>query len=103
VKNKASKDRCQGVTLWEALVLKEEICGAVWGCKVTAISRSVHQIKIGEEGLEMGLCGKGSLRGIARDFFEHVDNVHEQKGTVGGLAGFNRAIDILMELRLHRV
>jgi hypothetical protein len=104
VKDKADKDRSQGGTLGEALVSEEEIGGAVRASEVTTVRGTIHEVKIGKEGMEeLGVVLKGMVGGVMRDGIEHVDNIKGEQGSVQGEVGGKGTVDILVELSLGGV
>jgi hypothetical protein len=67
------------------------------------IGGSVHQIKVRDQGVKLGIGFEGTAGCITRNGIEHVGDVKGEKGTVWGKVGSKGTVNILVELGLGRM
>jgi hypothetical protein len=103
VEDQAGKDRGKGVTLRETFVLEEKVGGAIRVGEVAAIGGSICEIKVREQGMNLGIVFEGLVEGVTRKGVEHVGDVEGEKGKVAGKVGSKGMVNILVELGLGRM
>jgi hypothetical protein len=103
MEHQAGKNGSKGITLRKAFVLEEVVRRTIRTGRIAVDRRAIHEIKVWQEGMELGVVSQNSASCMTGNGIEHVGNVKGEKGTMGSKVGSKGAINVLMELGLSRM